>query len=101
MSSNEPPSRFTPGGADAFHATGGGLFWDYARAIICIALLGVVLGLTRTWSVGWWVLLVLLVAFGGYLINTIYRHGLRLEMDDAGLTSGWRNPAVLCVCLSI
>lgn len=78
--------------AYVFHALGKALTWDYLRAAFAIFVVAGVAGVTTPWSPVWFIMIALLIAFVGYLLNTVYRHGLRLELSDAGVTSGWRNP---------
>lgn len=78
--------------AYVFHALGKALTWDYARAAFAIFVVVGVASVMAPWTIAWFIMIALLIAFVGYLLNTVYRHGLRLELSDAGVTSGWRNP---------
>ena len=91
MSDDAAPSQGTDN-AYVFHAVGKALTWDYLRAGFAIFVVAGVLSVMQPLSIAWFVMAALLAAFAGYLLNTIYRHGLRLELDDSGVTSGWRNP---------
>lgn len=84
-----PPDQ--PDGPYAFHAQPSALTWDYVRAILSFFLVLAIFRMAIAGSVIWWLLLFLLVAFAGYFLNTLWRHGRRLELDRDGLTVGWRN----------
>ncbi len=86
------PPRLTRNGAYAFHAQGDALVWDYIRGIGSLAVVIGVISVIPAFGVVWWILVVLAGLIVTYVINVIYRHGLRVEMDDRGLMAGWRNP---------
>jgi hypothetical protein len=88
----DPSAPRADDGAYVFHAVGKALTWDYIRAGFAIFVVAGVLGVMEPWTIAWFVMGALLLALLGYLLNTIYRHGLRIEMSDKGVTSGWRNP---------
>ncbi len=88
----EAPPPAPSDGAYVFHAVGKALMWDYARGGFALFVVVGVLGVMTPWSIAWAIMAALLMAIVGYLFNTVYRHGLRIEMTEEGLMSGWRNP---------
>ena len=92
MNETATPTPDTRAGAYVFHAVGKDLTWDYVRGGFAVFVVGGVLGVMIPYTIAWYILLALFIAILGYIFNTIYRHGLRIEMDDEGVTSGWRNP---------
>jgi hypothetical protein len=78
--------------AYVFHAVGKTLLWDYARALFALFVVAGVVGVMAPWTIAWGVMVLLFLAIAAYLLNTVYRHGLRIEMNGDGVTSGWHNP---------
>jgi len=78
--------------AYAFNAVGKALVWDYVRAGFAIFVVAGVVAVMEPGTIAWFVMALLLLAIIGYLFHTIYRHGLRVEMTETGVTSGWHNP---------
>lgn len=76
----------------AFHARTKSVLLDYAKGMFSLAIIGGVWAMAIPGTVIWFILGILLFAFIAYLGNTLWRHGLRLELDDAGVTAGWHNP---------
>lgn len=90
MSEQTPPRAAD--GPYVFHAVGNALVWDYIRGGFALFVVGGVLSVMSPGSIAWGAMVLLLLAIIGYLLNTLYRHGLRIEMTEEGVTSGWRNP---------
>ncbi len=76
----------------AFHAHTRSVLIDYAKAIFTLAIFGGLWSMAIPGSVIWFVIGFFFFAFIAYLGNTLWRHGLRLELDDRGVTAGWHNP---------
>jgi len=75
-----------------FHAVGKALSWDYIRGGFALFVVSGVVGVMRPWTIAWFIMTALLITVVGYLLNTVFRHGLRVEMNEEGVASGWRNP---------
>jgi len=89
MSDQAPPQTDGP---YVFHAVGQALFWDYFRGGFAAFVVVGVLSVMNAGTIAWGAMVLLLLAIIGYLLNTVYRHGLRIEMTAEGVSSGWRNP---------
>ncbi len=76
----------------AFHTQFKSIIWDYARGVFSLSVIGGILSQANPGSVIWLILTALFIAFVIYTANTLWRHGLRLELDDTGITAGWHNP---------
>jgi len=90
-----PPTDATDWGAKgvqyAFHADMRALKWDYVKSGILLALIVSMWIVSEFGSTGWYVGLVIALVLAGYLGNTVFRHAVRLEMDEFGVTAGLRN----------
>jgi len=76
----------------AFHAPFSALKWEYAKAGFVLLVVFGAWATMEAGSVGWYVAAILIGTFLIYLGHTFWRHGLRIEMDEDGVTWGWRNP---------
>ncbi len=93
MSDDHAANRI-PGAAPryAFHADWRALIWDYVRVILTLAIMIALWTATTPGTFIWFLTGLLSLAFVIYLGHTLWRHGLRLELDEDGTTFGWRNP---------
>lgn len=93
MSDDHAANRI-PGAAPryAFHAVGSALVWDYVRATATLAIMVVIWSAATPGTFAWAATGLLSLAFIFYLGQTLWRHGLRIELDEDGASFGWRNP---------